>query len=118
MAGAGNDLIVVTLDADGDVYNGGDGSDTLDISNASSGVNVDLVSGTISNAETGTDMDTDSMIWQRQRIGGAGGQVQDDAPGLPRHQRNVGARLAFTADGLAGVCGTAGGQLVLFDVDE
>lgn len=26
--------------------------------------------------------------------------------------------LAFTADGTAGVCGTTGGQLVLFDVDE
>jgi hypothetical protein len=26
--------------------------------------------------------------------------------------------LAFTADGLAGVCGTADGRLVQFDVDE
>ena len=56
MAGGGNDLVVVTIDADGDVYNGGDGSDVLDMSNASSGVNVDLVSGTISNAEIGTDI--------------------------------------------------------------
>lgn len=28
------------------------------------------------------------------------------------------ARVAFTADGLAGVCGTAAGQLVVFDLDE
>lgn len=35
-------------------------------------------------AEAGTDMDADSMLWERQRLGGAGGVAVTDAGGVPR----------------------------------
>ena len=35
-------------------------------------------------AEAGTDMDADSMLWERKRLGGAGGVAITDAAGIPR----------------------------------
>ena len=70
-AGGGNDLVIVTLDADGDVYDGGDGTDALDMSQASSGVSVDLVNGTVSSAEIGTDI----VSGFEKIIGGSGADI-------------------------------------------
>ena len=35
-------------------------------------------------AQAGTDMDADSMLWERQRLGGAGGVAVTDSGGVPR----------------------------------
>lgn len=35
-------------------------------------------------AQAGTDMDADSMLWERQRLGGAGGVAITDEGGVPR----------------------------------
>jgi Zn-dependent protease len=35
-------------------------------------------------AQAGTDMDADSMLWERQRLGGAGGVAVTDEGGVPR----------------------------------
>lgn len=35
-------------------------------------------------AQAGTDMDADSMLWERQRLGGAGGVAVTDDGGVPR----------------------------------
>ncbi|MFN3867932.1 MAG: Ig-like domain-containing protein [Hyphomicrobiaceae bacterium] len=51
--GAGNDRIVVADDRDSDYFNGGSGNDTIDFSNASNGVEVDLGNGQIRG--TGSD---------------------------------------------------------------
>lgn len=45
LGGAGNDVIVVTSDDSVDVFDGGTGIDTLDLSGATTGANVDLGAG-------------------------------------------------------------------------
>lgn len=52
---AGNDSVVAALDGEDDYFDGGDGRDTLDYSNSSSGINVDLVTGIASGVEIGND---------------------------------------------------------------
>ncbi|MEO9337694.1 cadherin-like domain-containing protein [Mesorhizobium sp. SB112] len=53
--GAGNDHIVVALDNDRDAYQGGKGTDTLDMSATARGVDVDLEDGTAEGQEIGTN---------------------------------------------------------------
>ena len=66
--GAGNDQIVVSLDAADDTFDGGEGDDTLDISEASQSVSVDLTRGAAEGAEIGSD----SVAGIERVIGGAG----------------------------------------------
>ncbi|MDQ7727603.1 cadherin-like domain-containing protein [Halomonas sp. SpR8] len=56
--GMGSDRIVAALDADDDVYDGGEGSDTIDYSHATQGLVVDLMNGIVSGVEIGRDFIT------------------------------------------------------------
>ena len=53
--GMGSDRVVAALDADDDVYDGGENSDTLDYSHATESLVVDLVNGVASGVEIGHD---------------------------------------------------------------
>lgn len=68
LGGEGNDTIVAARDRADDIHDGGDGSDTLDLSLTKSGVDVDLVSGTAEGCEIGTD----AITGFETVIGGAG----------------------------------------------
>lgn len=105
-AGNGNDLIIVTLDADGDVYDGGDGSDALDMSRASSGVSVDLVNGTVSSGEMGTD-----IITGFEKIIGGSGNDNFQAGGQSTVFAGSGGDDTFTF-AMAASSGIGAGELV------
>lgn len=51
--GEGDDHVVVALDGDRDVYDGGAGTDTLDLSATASGVDIDLAEGSAEGCEVG-----------------------------------------------------------------
>jgi Ca2+-binding RTX toxin-like protein len=51
--GEGDDHVVVALDGDRDIYNGGAGTDTLDMSATAHGVEVDLAQGSAEGCEIG-----------------------------------------------------------------
>jgi Ca2+-binding RTX toxin-like protein len=51
----GDDVLAVSLDRDDDVFDGGAGQDTLDLSGTTSGVAVDLADGVAAGQEIGTD---------------------------------------------------------------
>ncbi|KQT13244.1 hypothetical protein ASG40_19825 [Methylobacterium sp. Leaf399] len=55
LGGGGDDVIVVVADGEDDRFDGGDGTDALDLSATKSGVAVDLVAGTVVGRETGRD---------------------------------------------------------------
>ena len=65
---AGNDLILVTLDVRRDRYDGGEGDDTLDLSRATTGLQIDLIAGQV----TGTEIGSDSIVDLENIIGGSG----------------------------------------------
>ena len=66
--GEGDDRVVVALDGDDDSFDGGDGADTLDLSDTKVGVSVDLATGQVSSAEIGDDTATGF----EEVVGGAG----------------------------------------------
>jgi len=68
LGGAGDDHVVVAADQADDRHDGGDGYDTLDFSQTSEGVAVDLVEGWASGEEIGTD----SVASFEAVVGGAG----------------------------------------------
>jgi len=53
--GSGNDIIHASADGDDDVYDGGDGCDTLDYSSSQAGITVDFTNGTASGCDIGDD---------------------------------------------------------------
>lgn len=53
--GAGNDTVRAEADGTDDVYDGGEGCDTLDYSSSHSGITVDLTRGTASGCDIGND---------------------------------------------------------------
>ena len=55
LGGAGDDRIAAAADGEPDVYDGGDGHDTLDYSATEAGVTVDLVAGVATGGEIGED---------------------------------------------------------------
>lgn len=54
-AGSGSDVVVAALDGDDDHYDGGEGFDRLDYSSATDMVTINIMSGTASGAEIGSD---------------------------------------------------------------
>jgi len=73
-AGAGDDTVVASADGDADVYDGGEGLDTLDYSAATMAVSVDLSAKTA----MGADIGEDTVSGFESVIGGAG---DDDLAG-------------------------------------
>lgn len=67
--GMGNDRVVASLDGDNDIYDGGEGSDTLDYSHATQGLVIDLVGGVASGVEIGHD----AITGFETVLGGQGG---------------------------------------------
>ena len=53
--GAGDDRIVASLDGDADIFDGGEGHDTLDYSAATESLTIDLAGGQATGAEIGQD---------------------------------------------------------------
>lgn len=53
--GAGNDTVVASLDQADDIYDGGEGCDTLDYSAATQALRIDLIAGTACGVEIGHD---------------------------------------------------------------
>ena len=53
--GDGDDRVVAAVDGDDDFYDGGEGCDTLDYANATEGLVIDLLDGTVSGVEIGND---------------------------------------------------------------
>lgn len=53
--GEGDDVVVGDLDGEQDYYSGGEGSDTLDYSAATSDLSIDLAEGLVTGAEVGED---------------------------------------------------------------
>ncbi|MEZ0172251.1 cadherin-like domain-containing protein [Microvirga sp. TS319] len=66
--GAGNDVIRAAADGEDDVYDGGEGCDTLDYSSSQSGITIDLTQGTAS----GCDIGSDTISGFETVIGGSG----------------------------------------------
>ncbi|KQP73787.1 hypothetical protein ASF41_18120 [Methylobacterium sp. Leaf111] len=56
LGGSGDDIVMAARDGDSDRFDGGDGTDTFDVSTTASGVTVDLTAGTSVAAETGHDL--------------------------------------------------------------
>jgi Ca2+-binding RTX toxin-like protein len=69
--GTGDDRVIAATDGDSDGFHGGDGVDTLDLSQTSLGVLVDLVAGTTS----GTEIGCDTIASFETFIGGDGDDV-------------------------------------------
>ncbi|ORE96929.1 glycerophosphodiester phosphodiesterase family protein [Aurantimonas sp. 22II-16-19i] len=76
-AGRGMDVVIGSLDAATDRYDGGEGIDTIDYSAATGDLVIDLVTGTAS----GTPIGTDTLVSFERIIGGAGNDTitADDA---------------------------------------
>jgi len=55
LGGSGEDVVSAALDGDDDVFEGGEGSDTLDYSATTSGIVVDLLDGSAIGVEIGAD---------------------------------------------------------------
>ncbi|MCK2053068.1 cadherin-like domain-containing protein [Methylobacterium sp. 37f] len=53
LGGAGDDLVRVALDGEADIFDGGAGTDTLDLSGTRTGIAADLLIGIATGAETG-----------------------------------------------------------------
>ncbi|MBJ6127904.1 cadherin-like domain-containing protein [Microvirga splendida] len=66
--GRGNDVIRNEADGDDDVYDGGDGCDTLDYSSSEGGITVDLTQGTAN----GRDIGNDTISGFETVVGGSG----------------------------------------------
>lgn len=66
--GAGDDTVIVDADFDRDMYSGGSGQDTLDLSALKTETVIDLIKGEIKSAETGNDKISSFEVV----IGGAG----------------------------------------------
>lgn len=66
--GRGNDVILAEADGDDDVYDGGEGCDTLDYSSSEEGITVDFTEGTAS----GTDIGSDTFCGIDTVVGGSG----------------------------------------------
>ncbi|MFC1458421.1 cadherin-like domain-containing protein, partial [Microvirga arabica] len=77
LGGEGDDHVVVALDGDRDVYDGGAGTDTLDLSVTERGVDVDLARGTAEGCEIGDNTVRDFEIVRggegNDTISGSGG---------------------------------------------
>jgi Ca2+-binding RTX toxin-like protein len=104
-AGAGNDTIVATI-GDGffDFYNGGSGTDTIDLSGITASVTVDLAQGFVSSFQTGID----TLFSIENVIGGSG---NDDITGDEAANRIEGGRGDDKIDAASGndvVIGGAG----------
>ena len=69
--GDGDDLVLAAKDADDDHFEGGEGEDTLDYSNMTVGIAIDMTSGTATSADTGTD----TFSGFEALVGGAGADV-------------------------------------------
>jgi Ca2+-binding RTX toxin-like protein len=78
LGGAGDDRIIGTADCADDIYDGGEGHDTLDYSATSQGVCIDLVSG----QATGVEIGEDTISGFEVAIGGSGDDhfIVGDAP--------------------------------------
>ena len=76
-AGGGMDVVIGSLDAATDRYDGGEGIDTIDYSSATGDLVIDLASGTASGTQTGTD----TLVSFERVFGGAGNDTitGDDA---------------------------------------
>jgi len=66
--GAGNDVIKAEADGDDDVFDGGEGCDTLDYSSSEGGITVDFTAGTA----TGSDIGSDTFYGIENAVGGSG----------------------------------------------
>jgi Ca2+-binding RTX toxin-like protein len=66
--GAGDDAVLVSNNGQSDVFAGGEGNDTLDLSNATLDVTIDLESGNVTSLEIGHDV----ISGFEQVIGGSG----------------------------------------------
>ncbi|WP_134498857.1 calcium-binding protein [Microvirga pakistanensis] len=66
--GQGNDHVVVALDGDRDTYEGGAGTDTLDLSTAEHGIDVDLALGSAGGSEIG-----ENQVGSFEIVGGGSG---------------------------------------------
>ncbi|WP_114948332.1 calcium-binding protein [Microvirga calopogonii] len=77
LGGEGNDRIVVASDGDSDRYDGGTGTDTLDLSQTGGGVSVDLSQGTANGSEIGNNVVADFEVVSggsgNDTIAGSGG---------------------------------------------
>lgn len=69
--GGGNDKVVVALDGEDDSFDGGEGTDTLDLSDTTVGVTVNLATGQISSVEVGND----TITGFEEVLGGAGNDM-------------------------------------------
>ncbi|GEP12551.1 calcium-binding protein [Methylobacterium gnaphalii] len=67
----GDDVLVAALDGEADRFDGGEGTDTLDLSGTTSGVTVDLIAGTSEATETGRDQ----LVSIEDVRGGSGGDT-------------------------------------------
>jgi Ca2+-binding RTX toxin-like protein len=68
LGGAGDDYFIVAMDGDDDHFDGGEGFDTLDFSDATDGIVIDLVNGQATSLEIGND----TITGFENIIGGAG----------------------------------------------
>lgn len=76
--GGGDDTVVASANRQSDSLDGGEGSDTLDLSAATLAVIVDLVEGTLSGEETGNDR---ISSFETVKLGGGDDEVRvGDAP--------------------------------------
>ncbi|HUS96613.1 MAG TPA: cadherin-like domain-containing protein, partial [Hyphomicrobiaceae bacterium] len=71
LAGADDDVIVATIGDGDDDYDGGEGHDTYDASRTTSGIEIDLRSGTATGGDTGNDV----LAGIENAIGGSGDDV-------------------------------------------
>jgi Ca2+-binding RTX toxin-like protein len=131
LGGKGNDHVAVALDGDRDVYDGGAGTDTLDLSSSGSAVDVDLAEGSAEGCEIGDNTvagfeivkggsggDTISGTWGNETLtGGAGDDRIDGRGGNDSLEGGMGNDTLADGAGQDTVSGGRGNDVILAEAD-
>ncbi|SCZ13545.1 cadherin-like domain-containing protein [Microvirga guangxiensis] len=112
--GEGDDHVVVALDGDRDVYDGGVGTDTLDLSLTGSGVDVDLAEGSANGCEIGDNEITGFEVVQ----GGAGDDTIAGSRGNETLSGGAGNDTITDGGGQDIVSGGAGNDIIRAAADS
>ncbi|MBX9934043.1 MAG: cadherin-like domain-containing protein [Methylobacterium sp.] len=107
--GSGDDLVTVALDSEADIFDGGTGQDTLDLSGTRAGISADLLAGIATGAETGRDL----LDGFEALIGGSGDDTLSGSAGSDSLTGGDGADLIAGRGGDDALDGGSGHDTLL-----